>query len=105
MMRACCFFLAAAWVWAQPETPSYPGQVEGDWTARNFVFHTGDMLPELRLHYVAIGKPVRDQAGHVTNAVLILHGTGGTGRPFLRESFGGQLFESGQPLDVAKYFV
>ena len=103
--RACGLFLMALAVWAQPATPAYPDQVEGDWVARNFVFHTGESLPELRMHYIAIGKPERNGAGHVRNAVLILHGTGGTGREFLREDFGGQLFGPGQPLDAARYFI
>jgi len=57
------------------------------------------------MHYVSIGKPARDRAGHVTNAVLILHGTGGTGAAFLRPNFAGELFGPGQPLDASKYFL
>ena len=91
MMRVCWSLLAATAIWAQP-APTYPNQVERDWVARDFVFHSGESLSELRLHYIAIGKPARDSSGRVTNAVLILHGTGGAGRSFLRENFGGQLF-------------
>lgn len=105
MIRVCGLLIAAMAVWAQPVTPAYPNQVEGDWAARNFVFHSGETLPELRMHYIAIGKPARDGAGHVSNAVLILHGTGGTGSAFLRENFGGQLFGPGQPLDAATHFL
>src|SRR5579859_7788843 len=79
MVRWCLLLLAAA-AWPQPPAaPTYSDQTEGDWIARDFAFHTGDKLAELRLHYLTIGKPVHDAAGRVTNAVLILHGTGGTG--------------------------
>ncbi len=110
MVRACWLLVAAVAACAQPTAPSYPNpayphQVEGDWVARDFAFHSGEKLPELRLHYITIGKPRRDAAGHVTNAVLILHGTGGTGAPFLRPNFGGELFGPGQPLDAATYFL
>ena len=55
--------------------------------------------------YAALGTPVRNAAGHVTNAVIIMHGTGGTGRAFLSQQFAGELFEPGQPLDIANYFI
>src|SRR6202035_2886364 len=74
----------------------YPVPSEGDWIAKNFKFTTGETLPELRLHYTTIGKPERDAGGKVLNAVLILHGTGGTGRGFLTETFAGELFGPGQ---------
>lgn len=79
--------------------------VEGDYLARNFRFATGETLPELRLHYRTIGTPRRDASGVVRNAVLILHGTGGTGGAFLSPTFGGQLFGPGQLLDATKYFI
>ena len=104
-MRLCGLFLVALCLPAQPPDPTYPNQVEGDWVAPNFRFHTGETLPELRLHYITIGKPLRDDAGRVTNAVLILHGTGGTGRAFLRDNFGDQLFGPRQPLDAATHFL
>lgn len=83
----------------------YPAPTEGDWIARNFKFTTGETLPELRLHYTTIGKPQRDASGKVTNAVLILHGTGGTGQAFLREIFADQLFGPGQLLDGAAHYI
>ncbi len=79
--------------------------VEGDFTIRDFKFESGETLPELKLHYRTLGAPVRDSAGMVQNAVLILHGTGGTGRAFLSQSFGGVLFGPGQLLDAKKYFI
>ena len=105
MKSACLLLLAAAAAWSQPALPTYPNQYEGDWVARDFTFHTGETLAELRLHYISIGHPARDAAGHVTNAVLILHGTGGSGSPFLRDIFGGELFGPGQPLDAASHFI
>jgi len=77
----------------------------GDYIARNFKFETGESLPELRLHYITLGKPTRDAAGVVQNAVMVLHGTGGTGAPFLSRTFGGELFGPGQLLDTSRYFV
>lgn len=104
MSRTLLWMILAAVCWAQT-TPTYPHQVESDFAVSNFVFDSGETLPELRLHYITMGKPVRDGAGRVRNAVLILHGTGGTGRAFLSEGFAGELFGPGQPLDTAKYFI
>lgn len=78
---------------------------EGEFVAHQFRFVSGAVLPELRLHYTTLGRPARDAAGHVTNAVLVLHGTGGDGHQFLRPQFAGELFGPGEPLDVAKYYV
>ena len=78
---------------------------EGDYVAKNFVFRSGETLPELRLHYTTLGKPLRDAEGRVTNAVLILHGTGGTGRGFLLPIYAGKLFGPGQLLDTNKYYI
>ncbi|MGH9493849.1 MAG: alpha/beta fold hydrolase, partial [Candidatus Sulfotelmatobacter sp.] len=78
---------------------------EGDYIARNFVFRSGEKLAELCLHYTTFGKPARDAHGRVTNAVLILHGTGGTGRQFLQPIYAGELFGPGQLLDASKYYI
>jgi homoserine O-acetyltransferase len=83
----------------------FPEPVEGDYTNRNFHFDSGQTLPELRLHYRTFGSPSRDDQGVVRNAVLILHGTTGSGAQFLRPEFAGDLFGPGQPLDVTKYFL
>ena len=82
-----------------------PETTEGSWIARDFVFHTGEKLAELRLNYTTLGKPERDVDGHVRNAIIIMHGTGGTGASFLGQGFGGELFGKGQPLDASKYFI
>ncbi len=78
---------------------------ESDFVARNFRFRSGETLPKLRLHYITLGTPRPDQNGEVTNAVLILHGTGGSGRAFLSPQFRGVLFGSGQLLDANRYFI
>lgn len=78
---------------------------EGDYIAKDFTFTTGEVFPELRLHYTTLGQPRRDAQGHVTNAVLIMHGTGGWGGNFFRPQFADVLFKSGGLLDPAKYFI
>lgn len=78
---------------------------EGDYVVRDFHFASGEVLPELRLHYTTLGKPRRDAHGRVNNAVLILHGTGGSGRSLLNEHFAGVLFGRGQLLDSNRYFI
>jgi homoserine O-acetyltransferase len=84
---------------------SAPATVEGDFVVHDFKFHSGESLPELRLHYRTLGKPARDAQGRVTNAVLILHGTGGSGQQFLQPQFAGELFGPGQLLDTSRYFI
>jgi len=83
----------------------FPAPVEGDFVVRDFRFSSGETLPALNLHYRTIGTPRKDASGVVRNAVLILHGTGGTGVGFLSQTFGGELFGSGQLLDATRYFV
>ncbi|MHB1312728.1 MAG: alpha/beta fold hydrolase [Gemmatimonadaceae bacterium] len=78
---------------------------QGDYIARDFTFSTGEKLAELRLHYTTLGRPQRDAAGVVRNAVMILHGTGGTGRAFLSPTYAGVLFGPGQLLDTARYYI
>jgi homoserine O-acetyltransferase len=78
---------------------------EGDAVLRGFAFRSGERLPELRMHYATLGTPKRDAEGQVTNAVTVLHGTGGSGRQFLAPQFADELFGPGQPLDIRRYFV
>ena len=77
----------------------------GEFVVDNFRFTSGEVLPVLRLHYRTLGKPDRDANGRVRNAVLIMHGTGGTGGQFEAPSFAGELFVSGGLLDANRYFV
>jgi homoserine O-acetyltransferase len=82
-----------------------PATAEGDFVIHDFKFRSGETLPELRLHYTTLGKPAHDAQGRVTNAVLILHGTGGAGSQFLQPIFAGELFGPGQLLDAQRYFI
>jgi homoserine O-acetyltransferase/O-succinyltransferase len=84
----------------------YPAPTEGDYVVRDFKFTSGETLPELRLHYRTLGKPQKDVQGKTTNAVLIIHGTTGSGAQFVpRPEFADELFEKGQPLDATKFFI
>ncbi|HUA87201.1 MAG TPA: alpha/beta fold hydrolase [Bryobacteraceae bacterium] len=94
-MKMFSFLLVALMASAAP----FPAAVEGDYTIHNFKFHDGETLADLRLHYYTVGNP------SATNAVLIMHGTGGSGHGFLSQQFGGELFGEGQPLDASKFFI
>src|SRR5205085_11485149 len=83
----------------------YPKPESGDFVFKDFRLVCGETLPEVRIHYRTLGKPVRDGKGAVTNAVLILHGTTGQGGNFIRKEFAGELFGRGQPLDTERYFI
>ena len=83
----------------------YPAPAEADYVIRDFKFASGETLPELKIHYRTIGKPAKDEGGKVRNAVLITHGTTGSGAQFIRPEFAGELFGSGQPLDATKFFI
>lgn len=83
----------------------YPDPAPGDFVMRNFRFESGETLPELRLHYRTLGSIHRNAAGRVDNAVLVLHGTSGSGASFLSYSYAGRLFGEGQPLDAKRYFL
>ncbi len=83
----------------------YPPPIEGDYVAKNFHFASGEVLPELKLHYRTLGTPQRDAQGQVLNAVLILHGTGGTGGQFIRPEFAGELFGDGGVLDASRFYL
>src|SRR6266567_3002038 len=95
--------------WATTAGPvrgaDYPAPEPGDYTLHDFHFQSGETLPELRIHYRALGKPLRAQSGIVTNAVIILHGTTGSGAQFIRPEFAGELFGKDQPLDTTKFFI
>jgi homoserine O-acetyltransferase len=93
-------FLVTAFAQTYPKPTN-----EGDFVAHNFRFKSGETLPELKLHYATYGKPAYDANGRVTNAVIVLHGTGGSGQQFVNERFAGVLFGPGQLLDASKYFI
>lgn len=78
---------------------------EADVTLRNFRFASGETLPTVRMHYTTLGTPRRNAAGEIENAVMVLHGTGGTGKQFLQPQFADELYGPGQPLDITRWFV
>ena len=113
MMRKCGIILGvlmsvlqfARVSMAQSATAEHGNTQQGDFVVHNFHFHDGEMMPDLRLHYTTLGKPARDARGRVTNAVLIMHGTGGTGQQFLRPTFASVLFGPGQLLDSSTHYI
>ena len=87
------------------QAADYPPPTEGDYVIRDFKFTSGETMPELKIHYRTIGKAVKDEKGVVRNAVLITHGTTGSGAQFIRPEFAGELFGAGQPLSAMKFFI
>ena len=83
----------------------YPAPTEGDFTIRDFKFASGETMPEVRIHYRMLGKIEKDAQGKTTNAILIMHGTTGSGAQFIRPEFAGELFGKDQPLDATKFFI
>jgi len=83
----------------------YPAPATGDFVLKDFKFQSGESLSELKMHYATIGKPVKNSRGVVTNAVIVLHGTGGNHKNFLNQQFGEALFKKGGLLDGEKYFI
>lgn len=102
MPAILCSLLVSAFVL---QSPGVPTPVEGNFVVPDFRFASGETLPELRLHYRTLGEPRRDAAGVVRNAVLVLHGTTGSGAQFMRREFAGELFGPGQLLDASRYFI
>ena len=107
LVRAAALIIALALGAASVQAEDAPkfATKEGDVVVHDFHFRSGESMRELRLHYTTLGEPKRDASGLITNAVLILHGTGGTGQQFLRPQFAGVLFVPGGLLDPAKYFI
>jgi homoserine O-acetyltransferase/O-succinyltransferase len=99
--------ILALLVWTCPSMSAAqsPAPEQREFIFRNFTFRSGGSLPELRMHYRTLGTPERDAAGAVRNAILIMHGTGGSGAQFIRSEFGGALFGPGALLDAARYFI
>jgi homoserine O-acetyltransferase len=87
-----------------PAAKQWPTK-EGDFTVRDFRFRSGETLPEVRLHYTTLGSPHRNAQGEIDNAVMVIHGTGGSGKQFLRPQFADELYGPGQPLDINRYYI
>jgi homoserine O-acetyltransferase len=98
---ACLLLVATGCLWAA----DYPAPTESDYAIRDFKFASGESLPELRIHYRTLGKAQKDAQGKTVNAVLITHGTTGSGAQFIRPEFAGELFGKDQPLDATKFFI
>ena len=99
---SCSLFLVLA---GATVAADYPAPTEGDYAIKNFKFASGETLPELKIHYRTVGKIDKDAKGKITNAVLIMHGTTGSGAQFIRPEFAGELFGKDQPLDATKFFI
>jgi homoserine O-acetyltransferase/O-succinyltransferase len=95
---AACFAVGVMMTSLAARAADYPAPKPGDWIASDFKFHTGETMPELRLHYITIGEPTGQP-------VLVLHGSGGSSASLLTPAFAGELFGAGQPLDAAKYYI
>src|SRR4051812_1684098 len=78
---------------------------EGDFLIKDFRFRSGETLPELRIHYTTLGTPHRGKDGGIDNAVMVLHGTGGTGKQFLVPQFADELYGPGAPFDITRMYV
>jgi homoserine O-acetyltransferase len=99
-MKAYCAVLSAALLSMSISAyaADYPAPKQGDWVAKDFKFHTGEVMPDLKLHYTTVGEPSGQP-------VLVLHGTGGSGASMLTPAFAGEMFGAGQPLDASKYYI
>jgi homoserine O-acetyltransferase/O-succinyltransferase len=105
-MKLICFVVSLSFALTQAVSAQELAKpAEGDYQVHNFRFRSGETLPEMNLHYATYGKPVTDAAGHVTNAVMILHGTTGSGKNFTTPQFAGVLFGPGQLLDASRYYI
>lgn len=87
------------------QAADYPAPQEGTYVVKDFQFKSGERLPEVKLHYYTLGTLKKDASGRAQNAVMVLHGTGGSGRQFISDRFAGVLFGPGQLLDASKYFI
>lgn len=96
-----------ALLWAAPSSANAQtfNAIEADAALKDYVFTTGVHMPEVKIHYTTLGTPSRDSKGNISNAIMILHGTGGTGHQFFQPQFANALFGPGQPLDTSKYFI
>jgi homoserine O-acetyltransferase len=105
--RGCILFgLITVLIFAGvPSQAQQPAAQSGDFVIHNFKFKSGETMPELKLHYTTMGQPAHDAQGRVTNAVMILHSTGASGREFLIPRYAGVLFGAGQLLDANRYYI
>jgi homoserine O-acetyltransferase len=105
LMRRIVLIVMLAAAVSASRAADYPPPTEADYVIRDFQFRSGHTIPELRMHYRTFGAPRRDDNGVVRNAVLVMHGTTGSGKQFMRDEFAGELLGKGQPLDAEGYYV
>jgi len=104
LLRGLSILAGALWLNAAASAAA-PAPAEGDFVVHDFTFASGEKMKDVNLHYAYFGTPQRDAKGHVTNAILLLHGTGGEGKSFMRPFFADILFQPGGVLDPAKYYI
>ena len=104
VLASAALIVCAAATGAQAQTV-WPNQRDADFIVRDFRFASGETLPELRIHYITLGSARRNDAGDITNAVLLLHGTSGSASSWLIPTLAGELFGQGQPLDASRYYI
>jgi homoserine O-acetyltransferase len=97
-LRRGAWFACAALLALAANAAEFPAPKEGNFIAKDFRFHTGQVMPELRIHYVTVGNPGGEP-------VLMLHGTTGSAASMLTPAFAGELYGPGQPLDASRYFI
>ena len=102
---ALSFALQASSLAPSPDPPSRWRPAEADFIARNVRFATGETMAQVRIHYATLGRAHRNRDGEIDNAIMLLHGTGGTGHQFLAPQFADELFARGQPLDIERYWI
>lgn len=105
LSAAALLLLAFSSLLVCAQSTDYHAPDQGTFVVKDFQFKSGERLPEVRIHYYTLGAPQKDATGNVHNAVIILHGTGGSGRQFLSPNFAGVLFGPGQLLDASKHFI
>ena len=103
--RLLCAAVLIAATPAFAEGAKWPNYQEADFVVKDYRFHSGESLTELKMHYRTLGTPKRDDAGNIVNAVLLLQGNTGTGANWLRPSLADELFAAGQPLDASQYLI
>ena len=97
--------IAAFTLFATPSLAETWPSKDGEAVLKDFTFVSGEKLPEVRMHYTTLGTPHKDKKGQIDNAIMVLHGTGGSGKQFLQPQFADELYGPGQPLAIAKYYI
>ena len=97
--------IAAFALLATPALAETWPSTNGEVVLKNFTFTSGEKLPEVKMHYTTLGSPHKNRKGEIDNAIMVLHGTGGSGKQFLSPQFADELYGPGQPFDIAKFYI